>query len=1222
VTVTLPPEAAAAGPDARFGRFIRTVRVGMGGMGEVWKAWDVEVGRWVALKFLRSGDAEEIVRFKREAHAAGRLAHPNIAAIYEVGEGQGRPFIAMQFVDGGTLRALGGPMATRLRLLADASRAVQFAHDHGIIHRDLKPDNLMITTRAGAPHLYVMDFGLAKVTAAASSLSASGMAIGTPAYMPPEQARGDVRAVDGRSDVYALGATMYEVACGSPPFEGPDALTVLLRVASDDPIPLRTRAPGIDADVEAIVQKCMEKEPARRYATAGALADDIERFLRGEAPLAAASAARWSRRAGRLRSWLSRHRLLTAVGAAGIVVAVAGLVTFRAWRRESLSVRSGIEAGERARPHIDEGDRHAGDARLLAQEPVPDTTRITATLTAAVAAFDAALREQPGSVDALSHRADAKAALGDLAAAERDVTAAIGLRDTPALRLQRAWLRTQQYEARRELALPICLSGVVERILLPAETAETGTLREQALGDLALAGKGEQRTLVEGVLLLAEGRAADAFDKLDEVVRTRSFDPAALMYRALAALALADVPTAIEDLERSLQLRPASPRGVLALATCEYARGDLTACATLVDRAAALGADGVAVLRLQGAIAAGKADVDAAAALFDRALAKKPADAFTRILMLLVRRRELERERVDHVFEVGESLPDRAHAAELDDMLQPVLSSPGCPALAWLYHGQNLLALDRHADAEAALTKAVERDSSIDLAFLWRAIARVRQGSWAGAMDDFIQFEDIEGRSAEGHGRLCSIIREAADGNALAARLDEAGTADVAASAAPRYLRYKIFHHDSTAPGALASAVKVAEGWRKLYFEAVLFGGKGRAAEAEAARRELKRLRPESRGIVWVRSEHDASISTEEFRARCRANPLDSATQYNWAAHYLRAGRGDEAIPLLIRNTYFYGRGMATDDLARNVLWTGDARQVQRALRLVAKPWWLWEALAERYLDIGDPEAALRAIEQANLLMPESGALRLTRIRILLALKRDVAASLADVARIIAKNKTLPPEALRTLTACCWAAGKKEEAAALLEGNPHFPRDKAAATARSMRAYAASGHWKFKANELYAELPEIMLEALDLEGLLRVVEDLWPLLNLHGRGAYLVWRARAHELLGRRDDAVRDLDQALPMLGDDHRLDSYFARLYADAGRYEDARRFLNADPQPVDHLINLRILVATGQGDRAGPSIEVLRRMGSRMAGERLLGPAISRAEFERLVAEAGRAK
>ncbi len=271
----LPPAAAAAPASARTGRYIRTEKLGVGGMGEVWKAWDIPLGRWVAVKIPKGGDENELGRFRREAQTAGRLQHANIAAIYEVGEDQGRPFIAMQYIDGRTLlRVQREDRAKLVRLVRDAARAVHFANEQGVVHRDLKPENIMV---AGDDRVFVMDFGLARAAEGTSSLSASGMTVGTPMYMAPEQARGE--RVDARADVFSLGLTLYELLSGTRPFESPSVYETLRRVQELEPPSLK----GVDPDLETVVFKALAKDPADRYATAQAFAEDLEAVLSGEA---------------------------------------------------------------------------------------------------------------------------------------------------------------------------------------------------------------------------------------------------------------------------------------------------------------------------------------------------------------------------------------------------------------------------------------------------------------------------------------------------------------------------------------------------------------------------------------------------------------------------------------------------------------------------------------------------------------------------------------------------------------------------------------------------------------------------------------------------------------------------------------------------------------------------------------------------------------------------
>ncbi len=304
-----PPEVLKAPPGDRFGRYVRIARLGGGGMGDVWRAYDVELARPVALKFLKGSDEEEIERFVREARMAGGLHHPNIAAIYEAGEARGERYIAMQLVAGTTLRAHVGRGDRRAaELIRDAARAVHYAHGHGIIHRDLKPENLMVEPSG---RLYVMDFGLAKSVTAGASLSRTGMVVGTPAYMAPEQARGE--RVDERADIYALGATLYELLSERAPFAGSNVLDILVLVATEDAPPLR-------GELGAVVGKAMAREPRGRYLTAEALADDLDRWLRGDPVL-----ARPPGLGVRLTRWAAKRKAMTIAVGVGVVALLGAM---------------------------------------------------------------------------------------------------------------------------------------------------------------------------------------------------------------------------------------------------------------------------------------------------------------------------------------------------------------------------------------------------------------------------------------------------------------------------------------------------------------------------------------------------------------------------------------------------------------------------------------------------------------------------------------------------------------------------------------------------------------------------------------------------------------------------------------------------------------------------------------------------------------------------------
>jgi serine/threonine protein kinase len=264
-------------------QYVLAGMLGQGGMGQVWKAWDTKLARWTALKFLTLTDPASQKRFEREAKLAARLRHPNICAIYEVGEDKGRHFIAMEFVDGVALGKANLSLREAPAVIAKIARALEEAHKEGVVHRDLKPDNLMIT-KGGRP--YVMDFGLAKTVEAESSLSVSGDIMGTPAFMSPEQARGEVDTIDGRTDVYSLGATLYALLTGEKPFQGRTSMEIVIRVLNQDATPPSRLKPGVSPALDAVVLKAMEKDRERRYQSSSEFADDLDRFLANQDVLA------------------------------------------------------------------------------------------------------------------------------------------------------------------------------------------------------------------------------------------------------------------------------------------------------------------------------------------------------------------------------------------------------------------------------------------------------------------------------------------------------------------------------------------------------------------------------------------------------------------------------------------------------------------------------------------------------------------------------------------------------------------------------------------------------------------------------------------------------------------------------------------------------------------------------------------------------------------------
>ena len=275
-----------AAPVRSFGNYELLEEIARGGMGVIYKARQKSLGRMVAVKMLLFGDqsSKELAqRFRTEAAAAASLQHPNIVAIHEVSAHEGQPFLVMDFIEGQSLARLaaGQPLpATRAaRYVRIVAEAIHYAHEHGILHRDLKPSNVLIDP-FDQPR--VTDFGLAKRLHHDSELTLSGQVLGSPNYMPPEQAAAKRGLVGRRSDVYSLGAILYHLLTGRPPFVGETLTDTLQEVVNKEPVSPRLLNPSVRPDLETLCLKCLEKEPARRYPTAQALADDLDRFLRNE----------------------------------------------------------------------------------------------------------------------------------------------------------------------------------------------------------------------------------------------------------------------------------------------------------------------------------------------------------------------------------------------------------------------------------------------------------------------------------------------------------------------------------------------------------------------------------------------------------------------------------------------------------------------------------------------------------------------------------------------------------------------------------------------------------------------------------------------------------------------------------------------------------------------------------------------------------------------------
>lgn len=376
------------GAPTQMGRYLLIRKIGEGGSGEVWLAQDTTLQRQVALKVLTRYSASDIIRFRREAMLAAALDHPGIVKVYDIGEHEGRNYIAMQYIEGRTLEQENLDAATAVRAVCQAAAALEHAHSRGVIHRDVKPSNLLMDARG---RVYVTDFGLARDLAGREKVSLSGTILGTPAYMSPEQARGDVRHLDGRTDVYSLGATLYYLLARRPPFEAESVGEILEKVQAQEPPRLQKVVRGIARDLDTIVGKALEKDPSRRYQSMREFREDLERHLAGQPILARRSSLTF-----RFARQLRRRPLVSALmGALVVVTLLVGLYVVpqlvQARRQRDLERERARRAlRDVARALVDSilDTRRKGESIAVIAESMMGTLRQTYEHTTALASDD------------------------------------------------------------------------------------------------------------------------------------------------------------------------------------------------------------------------------------------------------------------------------------------------------------------------------------------------------------------------------------------------------------------------------------------------------------------------------------------------------------------------------------------------------------------------------------------------------------------------------------------------------------------------------------------------------------------------------------------------------------------------------------------------------------------------------------------------------------------
>ena len=523
-TVSGRPDTSGSGSSGRLGappagweRYERLEFVGRGGMGSVYSAWDPRLRRAVALKFLHISDTEGEPHFLQEARAQARVSHPNVCEVFEVGEVDGRPYVAMQLIRGRPLSELLSVLARAdlIAIVRDVARAAHAAHVQGLIHRDIKPSNIMVVTdQDGHRHARVVDFGLSRPflepseeptvrcdrdAAEALELTLRGQLAGTPAYMSPEQALGVSSRLDARSDVYSIGCTLYECLLGRPPHAADSRMELLLKVTSEEPRPPRGFDRSIPADLESVVMRCLRKDPAERYPSAAELADDLEAVLEHRRVRAHRGGVTYL-----LHTLLRRSPTLSTVAA---LLLSATMVATGMWgRSEWRSARQAAAAQSF-------GAQVARLESLLWKErslPVHDIGPAVAAVRARMEAIEAEIERRGEVAGAPGHLAlgNAHLALGELDAAVEHLEIAWAEGHAPR---ETAW------------ALGSALGAIYQRGLSSLETITDPDLRatehrrlDRQYGDRArdLLRRARGCTsasplFVDSVLALAEGRTED-----------------------------------------------------------------------------------------------------------------------------------------------------------------------------------------------------------------------------------------------------------------------------------------------------------------------------------------------------------------------------------------------------------------------------------------------------------------------------------------------------------------------------------------------------------------------------------------------------------------------------------------------------------------------------------------------------------------------------------------